>query len=741
MTPLTFLDYEVFETLRAQLAASSEELASRFSESILGYGFRPGDDTDHPTAFVLLCNPHETDDLASRIQKTLPDGALTFNQLTLPVIVSGSAEQQGLQHAITVQAGPVTPPYQTDISELVQVSLGQTIRQVVIMDHRKIILPSYLLRYTPFTSPNLIILRAALSQIHFLHQSGAGATDEFEQRSVSARMSEITRWSSFSRTSIYRLLNEDPRSRWLVDVENRGSYQNDQGQQIALPNQYTLQPLQLTPGDATDLATYLQTHQSDWDNLEDCLIALAKLDPRQVLAYPYRTPKQNDWKSPASVHDVLQGHFGSFELNAERLALLDKVRDNLIGDDFIAIPWYVLRSLLPIYGAAIITLYMMCQPLLYRNGSVQRDTFWLPGDNLLLTDWTGDRSLGKYFPKVNTKGRGRPATPEGSSDQDWRKNKRELLANFFLRLDTRRSEAGETQWQIQVHDFPILPEDANLIAQLYAILADLIRENRLEAVLSLFETAPFTGPQSAKASILDLIYRSPQSEEKMQVLSTIVTRLISDCETSVEPTISDFETPDNRLIALFETPVQEIISESATPVRRLFSEIETYLKILYRIKDSLKQFINSNLPPDSNLKNRSEDWNLVHLLKDFQTEHVQKINSTPETMHLFKAWTIWGALNARVHQPLNFAISQTIQEKNPPEAAALRLAELPLSGLRGLLEQMLIQPGQVNYHHDPDVRAQIADIQMLLLVQKESDRELVLQRLLDICKGVDKRGE
>jgi hypothetical protein len=250
---------------------------------------------------VLLCNPHAKAHLSEWIASQLPDGQLTIDAFTLRVIVSDSADQKKLQHSISIpeapDPGPTSP--NDNLEEWVQISLGQTLRQVVLQDQRKVILPAYLLRYTPFTSPNLIILRAALSQIHFLHQSGSQAEDDFARRSVTARMNEIQRWSSFSRTSIYRLLHEDPRSRWLVRVENRGSFQNDQGQQISLPNQYTLEPLQLTPGDATDLETYLQAHRADWETVDDCLLALPRTDRRQVLTYPYRTPQPGD-RYPAS---------------------------------------------------------------------------------------------------------------------------------------------------------------------------------------------------------------------------------------------------------------------------------------------------------------------------------------------------------------------------------------------------------------------------------------------------------
>ena len=503
MGQLTLLDYEAFACLKSILSPDSTEPDIAFSEWVLGYGFRSEESTN--PSFVLLCSPQTSHHLRTLITARLPENTLEIEGLTIRVEVCDSVGQLTLSHSLTFNPVEATELQTPDLTNWVQVSLGQTLRQVVLQEHRKVILPTYLLRYTPFTSPNLIILRAALGQIHYLHQSGGRGEDEFEQRTVTARMSEITRWSSFSRTSIYRLLHEDPHSQWLVQVENRGSFQNDQGQQISLPNQYLLEPLKLTPGDATDFAKYLRDHQAGWQNLEECLIALTRIEKREILAYPYRIPREDDRSEPESVISILQEIYGDFELTAERLILIDKVRDHLIGDDFVAVPWYILRRLLPVYGASIVTLYLMCQPLLYKNNGVQRDTFWLAGGDQTLMYWTGDRSIGKYFPKANAKGRGRPASEEGSSDTAWRKNKRDLLSDFFLRIDTRRDEYGVQQWQIQVHNIPTLPQDERLMTSVYQHLARLVSTNQLGNLIDLLNETSLNLNPGSSANILDRI--------------------------------------------------------------------------------------------------------------------------------------------------------------------------------------------------------------------------------------------
>ena len=740
MPETTMLDYEVFEALKAELGRESNSGSAAFSEAVLGYGFLAGEEKRSPIIFVLLCHPSSGKYIQEWIERVFSEHPFLFSGSEINVLIHSSGPTDELRHAITIikeeTASDEPSLNDRDLSDWVQISLGQTLRQVVLNEHRKVVLPSYLLRYTPFTSPNLIILRAALSQIHFLHQSG-NPSDEFEQRTVSAKMSEISRWSSFSRTSIYRLLYDDPRSRWLVDVENKGSYQNDQGQHISLPNQYLLQPIQLTPGDATDLLKYLVAHKDEWQGVDDCLITLAKIEPRKILAYPYRLPHNGDISQPTSVLNLLQQHFGLFELNAERLALIDKVRDNLIGRDFITIPWYVLRNLLPEYGASIITLYMMCQPLLFRQGGIQRDTFWLPGGEETLIAWTNDRSLAKYFPKANAKGRGRPAGEEGSSDSAWRKGKRELLSDFFLRMETRKDRHGQTQWKVQVHDYPILHTDEQLISILYKIIAGLNQQGKLSSLLTLFEQEVFTDSRATGRTIFDRLYRTTLNKEASQSLSLVATTLFSNIETPENPVISDFETPVSRLISIFEPPVQQLISENATPVAVLFSVFETYLKILYMIKDSIKIIKNTNYPPDSessgiqNEQERAEDWDYQQILRSVKSELQAKIIQDRTKQENFLAWLIQSCLNSRVQQPLNLALSKTVQGETSPNLAAVRLSRQSPVALLSILVTFQTDPNRISFQKDPSTRTMASDIQQLLMGEDSQKQLILIQRLID----------
>ena len=740
MPEITLLDYEVFDKLRAELSHDVDMDSASFSEAILGYGFSAGEGNGSSVDFVLLCHPASITRIKNLIANVFSEEAFTYSGIEVAVQIFSSSPSGELLHAITIVNEDSVPDGSkhdsNDLNEWIQISLGQTLRQVVLNENRKIILPAYLLRYTPFTSPNLIILRAALSQIHYLHQSG-NSSNEFEQRTVSAKMTEISRWSSFSRTSIYRLLHEDPCSRWLIDVENKGAYQNDEGQHISQPNQYLLQPLQLTPGDATDLLKYLDTHHEEWQSVDDCLIALAKIEPRKILAYPYRLPREGDLAQPASVLSLIQQHFGLFEMNAERLALIDRVRENLIGRDFITIPWYVLRNLLPVYGASIITLFMMCQPLLFKQGGVSRDTFWLPGGEETLIAWTNDRSLAKYFPKANAKGRGRPAGKDGSSDSAWRKGKRELLSDFFLRVETRKDSHGLAHWKVQVHDYPILSSDERVISNLYSILAELISRGRLSSLLSLFERDAFVDSKSRGMMMLDRLYRSSLIPEEAQTISLIASALFSDFVTPDNLCISDFETPVSRLISFFEPPVNQLISENATPALDLFSVFETYLKILYMIKDSIKIIKNANHPPDSasidieSAENQAEGWNFQQLLRTANPDFRKKIVQESSKQHVFIALLIQSCLNSRVQQPLNLALSKTLKGETNPSAAAIRLSKQRPITLLSVLVMIQTDPNKANFQNDPITQEIVSDIQQLLMGEESQRQPILLQRLID----------
>ena len=739
---ITLLDYEVFEALKLKLSSSDGSVLDSFTAAVLGYGF--AETQSGPPAFTLLCNPQSKTQISALIQSHLPDDALLLDGLQLPIAISDSIGQHELQHSVqlaedTEESTQAIPEGQ--LEDWVQISLGQTLRQVVVQDQRKVILPAYLLRYTPFTSPNLILLRAALSQIHFLHQAGTSDEDEFDRRTVTARMNEIQRWSSFSRTSIYRLLHEDPRSRWLVRVENRGAFQNDQGQQISLPNQYFLEPLKLTPGDATDLETYLRENKPQWASIDDCLLELPRAERREILAYPYRTPQTGDRLEPATVLDVLQSVFGNFELTATRLTLIDKCRDHLIGSDFVAAPWYLLRRLLPVYGASIVVAYLMCQPLLFKHNGIERDTFWLPGGADALVNWTDDRSFGKYFPKAGAKGRGRPASGKGSADAAWRKNKRDLLGDFFLRVQTRRDPEGETQWQIKVWDLPILPEDARLMDSVHRRLAELIRNDLLDDLLDLLEKIEPEQMKAANRTVLDRVYQLPTASATQPVLACLASGLISDFETPDNPSISKFETPAERLISLFETPDSALISKIATPVITFISDLETHLKILEKIKDSIKMIKNPISPPDSEppaaqlSPSAVEDWDLERLLNPVTPKFKQEILNDPAKMDLFKAWLIYSALNSRVNQPLNLALNQAIQGLTPPENAAVRLARIARPVLIARLESRLNPAETWAAALTDSERVSGRDLDLLLVGEKPQVQPLLIRRLLDLIVG------
>ena len=738
---VTLLDYEAFETLKLKLSSTNISGLDSFMSAVLGYGFA-GVENGSPE-FILLCSPQSEAQVSALVAAQLPDGVLLLDSIQLPVRISAAVNQQELHHSVQLAEAPENPPVcpEDQLGDWVQISLGQTLRQAVLQDQRKVILPAYLLRYTPFTSPNLILLRAALSQIHFLHQSGALGEDEFDRRTVTARMHEIQRWSSFSRTSIYRLLHEDPRSRWLVRVENRGAFQNDQGQQISLPNQYFLEPLKLTPGDATDLESYLRENKANWDSLDACLLDLPRTERREILTYPYRTPQAGDRPEPATVLDILQSVFGSFELTATRLTLIDKVRDHLIGSDFVAAPWYLLRRLLPEYGASIVVAYLMCQPLLFKHNGVERDTFWLPGGAETLVSWTNDHSFGKYFPKASAKGRGRPASGGGSADAAWRKNKREMLADFFLRVQTRRDPEGMPQWQIKVWDLPILPEDARLMDSVHRRLAELIRNDQLDNLLALLDKISPENGSAAGRAVLDRVYQLPAAPETRQVLACVAAGLFSDFETPEDPQISDFETPAERLISLFETPESELISKNATPVMAFISDLETHLKILEKIKDSIKMIKNSNSSPDSESSAKStaqpaaEDWDLEKVLEPVTPRIRKEILNDPEKTVLFKAWLIHSALNSRVNQPLNLALNQAVQCLTPPESAALRLAKTALPALAAQLESKLSPAENWGSAQNSGQRKSQRDLDLLLVGEKPQVQPLLVRRLLDLIAG------
>ena len=272
------------------------------------------------------------------------------------------------------------------------------------------------------------------------------------------------------------------------------------------------------------------------------------------------------------------------------------------------------------------------------------------------------------------------------------KVKRDLLSDFFLRLEKRKDRHGLTHWKVKVHDYPILNHDKSLIESLYNILAELIHDGQLSTLLNLFDRVVSTGQKSQGMLITDRFYRTTLNSTESHTLSLIANALFSDFETPDKPVISDFETPVSRLISIFEPPVRQLISESATPVPVLFSDFETHLKILYMIKDSIKMIQDTNYPPDSDKPDdqsenkMAEDWDYQQILRSVNPDFRTKIIQEPGKQLDFVALLIQSCLNARVQQPLNLALSKTLQGGMIPDAAALRLAkQTPLALLSVLV--------------------------------------------------------
>ena len=139
---LTLLDYEVFDSLKTKLAEKDPEHAASFPERVFGYGFTTQDDP--LPAFVLICSPHFRNSLIESISTALPESLLTFQETTIKVIISDSVSQHDLQHNLQITDSiDSTPQANTDnIEDWVQISLGQTLRQAVLQENRKILLPA-----------------------------------------------------------------------------------------------------------------------------------------------------------------------------------------------------------------------------------------------------------------------------------------------------------------------------------------------------------------------------------------------------------------------------------------------------------------------------------------------------------------------------------------------------------------------------------------------------------------------
>ena len=179
-----------------------------------------------------------------------------------------------------------------------------------------------------------------------------------------------------------------------MDVRQPGeaSHRVKNGQVQRLPTRYHYRGLLLTPGDASDLYTWLLDNQLSRDPIE-VLSQVCQTSRDQILSFPFRVPLDSDYFNEAvSVVQVVQAALQrtGLNLNPALASLCDNLSAHLIRpESFLAIPHYWFQNVLPELGDDLGMLYLMrknCCFIDWARGK-DRNTFWVTGGLSTLQGW------------------------------------------------------------------------------------------------------------------------------------------------------------------------------------------------------------------------------------------------------------------------------------------------------------------------------------------------------------------
>jgi hypothetical protein len=178
--------------------------------------------------------------------------------------------------------------------------------------------------------------------------------------------------------------------------------------------------------------------------------------------------------------------------------------------------------------------------------------------------------------------------------------------------------------------------------------------------------------------------------------------LICHFDTLVQTGICNSETLDEAGICHFETLRQAINCYFETLVAAEICDFETVIQILLKLKNSaFFSQDNSNtedpqqLQPAFDLESADQNAEVVENYsnnEDF-AQLFQKIDPRKATeiqekglQKQFVAWVIYGALNEKIHDPLNLAVAKTLLSAQVPNPTCLELASLGEATLLAELE-------------------------------------------------------
>lgn len=611
------------------------------------------------------------------------------------------------------------------------------VTEAIIRPESIVAVPSYALRFVPFVGSSAVLLAIAIRQAFYRasHSSHGPVSYPLEGDAISVEVADLLRTlgNVISRAKFFRLF-KDGNMDWFATRAAPEHVILD-GRIQRQPNTYRYRGLVLTPGDASDLLTWLENHNIREHPLETITDAM-HIGREQILQFPYRTKGSgpNYFDGATSIHQVVCQALGIIHLDPLLSSLCDSLAMHLIRpESFLAIPWYWFRKVLPELGDDMGALYLMSKLCCYVDWEKgqDRNSFWVPGGLTTLQGWIGSTSLPGRIPQKEASERGRPRSTDlkGNSEyvRSWREERRTLAGQYLCRIATRQSDAG-TDWQLEVYDTRLTEGDT--------ILRDKVSE---------------LTSGSSQGVEMDLLIRAIH-ERKLQNLlyrSAFVGKEKGFChfETLVEQGICHSETLTLSEICHFDTLVDALNCHFETLLAEGICHFDTILNILIRLKDT---YFNPryNQPPHTTEELATDipfadpkevvvgffdasNWQLEAIFQRLNPELSRRLIASCQPEAII-SWLIYACLTPAIHSPLSFAVTRALETRTDAGGPALRLARVKPGVLAGQVSNTLgrmkagyLGTGAYPVNLDGDLRSFLAGVPGV------QERQALLQRLVD----------
>jgi hypothetical protein len=641
-----------------------------------------------------------------------------------------------------------TVPMGTAARELSLLPGAASITEAIIRPESIVAVPTYTLRFVPYTGSAAVLIAIALRQASYRisKQNGDPSAYPVKGDSVNVEVASLLRslGGVISRAKFFRLF-KDGKLDWFVS-RAAPEHTFEDGHIHRLPNTYQYRGLLLTPGDACDLLTWLQSHNLQ-DHPLDTLTTALQTGRDQILQFPYRIPTSENpvFDQAVSVRDVLLRALGTARLDPVLSSLCDALSMNLIRpESFLTIPWYWFKKVLPELGDDMGVLYLMSKACCYVDWvhGQDRNTFWVPGGLPTLQGWIGSATLPARIPQKDPSQRGRPRSEDIKDNSEyvrsWREERRNMASAYLCRIATRHSEDG-MDWQLEVYDTRLTEKDSLLRDHIAALV-----ENRNEAI-HLDKLLTSLDDQVR----LGLLYRSATTANGKRLchFDTLVEQGFCHSDTLQPEDICHFDTLVDALNCHFETVIASGICHFDTIINILLKIKNTFSIPKYDKPPHTPEFI-TGFDPDIAEKEVVEGyfdqkgWLVEKLSQRINPVLKQQVTARyrPDA---FVSWLIYACLTDKIQSPLSFAVSRVLESDTDAGGPAERLAKLApaqlgyqLLSLKTRLLAGYLGAGAYNGEISPELKK-------FLLVEDSAQKQLdLVQRLIDhlgiVCR---KEGE